>query len=97
MPDLISVLLKLHIPKSLGLFIFIRLYIISSFKVLCQTLFEKIDLTIMERASAAFERAEREGSEDSRVNDLSLRQLNNIRKFKNVKKDSLSLFIFILQ
>ena len=47
-PDLISVLFKLHKPKSAGLFNSIRWYITSNFKLLSQTLFEKIDLTIMD-------------------------------------------------
>ena len=48
LPDLISVLSKLHKPKSAGLLNSIRWYVTSSFKVICQTFFEKIDLTIMD-------------------------------------------------
>ena len=48
----------------------------------------------MERAAAAFARAEREGCEDSGVNDLSLRQLSNIRKFKNVNVVKFVYYIF---
>ena len=47
-PDLISVLIELHKPKLLGLYNSIRWYITSSFKVLCQVVFEKIDLTVMD-------------------------------------------------
>ena len=55
--DLISVLFELHKEKSPGLFNSIRRYSASTFKVLCQIPFEKIDLTIMERAAAAYARA----------------------------------------
>ena len=48
MPDLISVLFKLHILKSLWVLTFIRGYVSSSFKVLYQISIEKVDLTIME-------------------------------------------------
>ena len=47
-PDLISVLFELHKSNSLSLFNSIREYITSSFKALCQILYEKIDLTIMD-------------------------------------------------
>ena len=93
-PDLISVLFELHKPKLLGLFTFVRWYITSSFKVLCQTLLEKIDLSIMKQAAAAFARVAREGCEDSGVNDLSLRQLSNIRKFKSVNVVKFVYYIF---